>query len=159
MTGICRRRLHRIPYNLRTGVIPEVDKENLLNLISLFLISKFCQKKFVYVRKLDALNQSIYFESDYDDLLNSQKHDYVISIDHEGHHVPNMEVNDTITDIHNSYFSVTRHNLSTFSKLNEGELLGNVSSILCAETDKNSKAHLNGSVTIPDIKKDNSFDS
>ncbi|CAF4390047.1 unnamed protein product, partial [Rotaria magnacalcarata] len=72
-------------------------------------------------------------------------------------HVPNMEVNDTITDIHNSYFSVTRYDLGTFSKLNEGDLIGNVSSILCAETDKYSKANLTGNLTIPDIGHDNSI--
>ncbi|CAF3522320.1 unnamed protein product, partial [Rotaria socialis] len=107
--------------------------------------------------KLDSLNQSVYFESAYDDLANSQKYDYVISVDHEGHHVPNMEVNDTITDIHNSYFSVTRYDLGTFSKLNEGDLIGNVSSVLCAETDKYSKANLTGNLTIPDIGHDNSI--
>ena len=158
VTGICRRRLHRVPYHLRTGIIPQADRESLHKFDIIIPDIKILPKKICLCsNNLDSLNQSVYFESAYDDLANSQKYDYVISVDHEGYHVPNMEVNDTVTDIHNSYFSVTRYNLSTFSKLNEGDLLGNVSSILCAETDKYSKAHLNGNLTIPDIGNDNSI--
>ncbi|CAF2081570.1 unnamed protein product [Rotaria magnacalcarata] len=153
LTGLCRRRIHRVPYRLRTGLIPEINRESLYRFDIIIPDIEILPKKICLCSdSLNDLNESVYFHSNYDDLANSKKNDYIISLDTNGDHVPNIEVNDLITNIHNPYFSVIRHDLNTFSQLNEDELVGEVSSILCAEVDKDAKLHMNGSLTIPDIK-------
>ncbi|CAF3747204.1 unnamed protein product [Rotaria socialis] len=155
---LCRRILRNIPVYCYEGVTPREQYETLshfnINLPDVKIIENkncLCNEP-----TMDKLNNFIYFISNYNDVDNSEKHNYKINIDENtGKIIDNMLIKDTMTNIHNSQFSIIKNLNANYCKLNRGTLIGTVSSPLCNENDKNFPVRLNNSLLTRDIELKN----
>ncbi|CAF4215483.1 unnamed protein product, partial [Rotaria magnacalcarata] len=157
---LCRRILRNIPVYCYEGVTPREQYETLSNFNINLPDVKIIEQKNCLCNEptMDKLNSFIYFSSTYNDVENSEKHNYKINIDENtGKIIDNMLIKDTMTNVHNSNFSVIKNLNANYCKLNRGTLVGTVSSPFCNVNDKNFPIRLNNNLLKRDIeiKNDN----